>query len=79
MEWGVTPGNYIVLANVNISGHDKIKDQSKVKIRISTQVATLRTTKVTNNHEIFPRMLEAHYRHVWEKIGKHVFIEQGGG
>jgi hypothetical protein len=71
----VNPGNYLILANVSIYDYDKINDQSKVKIRLSRQIDTLRTKPESRNHELFPPLLEAHYSYIWEKIGKHVFIE----
>lgn len=67
-----TPGNYEVVANVSIYEYDKQEDASQVKLRLVSRVHGPQQIK---NNELMPELLEAHYRYIWEKIGKHVFIE----
>ena len=50
----------------------KENDLSKVKIRLASEV--LGNYQVKNN-EFVPDLLREHYKLVWEKLSKHVFVK----
>lgn len=66
------PGNYEIAMNISIYDYDTARDTSKVKVRVVNQV-TMQAGAV--NNELYPPLLREHYRYIWEKLSKHVFIE----
>ena len=55
-----------------IYDHDKENDLSKVYIRLASEV--LGNFQIKYN-EFVPDLLREHYKLVWEKLSKHVFVE----